>query len=148
MRSASLTGPPAGQGAVGGDVNQLGVVLQRADVGQLDEAGAGIVGLVAEDAIELGGVRDDLVDREHGVRRRQHEILEPHAERLGGGHLDRLRGDAFGAFGHLQFFGHFPASGFRHAVEAARLGDIADLRRDVDRRRDLERFLLDVVGFG
>ena len=64
-------GDAAGDGAVGGDVEQLRAVLQLADVGQLHEAGAGVVRLVAEDAIELGGVRDDLVDRQHRVRRRQ-----------------------------------------------------------------------------
>ena len=43
--------------------------LLRSD--ELHEARAGVVGLVAHDAIELGGVRDDLVDRQHRVRRRQ-----------------------------------------------------------------------------
>ena len=45
---------------------------------ELHEAGAGVVGLVADDAIELGGVRDDLVDRQHRVRRRQDQVLDAH----------------------------------------------------------------------
>jgi hypothetical protein len=52
-------------------VHQLRAVLQPADVGELHEAGPRVVRFVAEDAIELRGVRDDLVNRQHRVRRRQ-----------------------------------------------------------------------------
>ena len=83
--------------------------LPRSD--DLDEARAGVVRFVAEDAIELGGVRDDLVDREHRVRRRQHQVLDAHLHRLGGAELDRLGGDALGVLDHLRALGNLPAPG-------------------------------------
>ena len=70
-------------GLVAGDVEQLGAVLELADVGHLHEARAGVVGFVADDAIEFGGVRDDLVNREHRVRRRQDQILAGRCEPSG-----------------------------------------------------------------
>ena len=53
-----------GERAIGGDVEVLRAVFQLADVGDLHEARAGVVRLVAGDAIELGRVRDDLVNRQ------------------------------------------------------------------------------------
>ena len=92
-------------------------------------------------------MRDDLVNRQHRVRRHQHEILQAHADRLGGRHLDRFAGDPLGALDHLGFFGDFPAAGLRHADEVARLDDVADFGGDVEGGGDLEGFLFDVRAF-
>ena len=63
--------------AVGVDVEQLRAVFQLAEIRELHEARAGVVGLVADDAIELGGVGDDLVNRQREVRGHQDQILQP-----------------------------------------------------------------------
>ena len=81
-------------GLVGRDVHVLRAVLELSDVGNLDEARAGVVRLVADDAIDFRRVRDDLVDRQHRVRRRENQIAQAaRAERLGGAHLDRVGRD-------------------------------------------------------
>ena len=92
---------PVGEGAIGGDVELRRAVFQLAEVGDLDEARAGVVGLVAGDAIELGRVRDDLVNRQREVRRHQDEILQALADRLGLRVLDRFGGDALGLAGQV-----------------------------------------------
>ena len=45
---------PPGERAIAGHVEQLRAHHQLADVARLHEAGAGVVGFVADDAIELG----------------------------------------------------------------------------------------------
>ncbi len=52
----------AGDRRVDRDVHQLRAVLQRADLGQVEPGRAGVGGLPAEDAVELDGVPDRLVD--------------------------------------------------------------------------------------
>ena len=86
----------AGMRAIGGDVHQLRAVFQLAEILERDEARAGVVGFVADDAIELGRVRDDLVDGQRRMRRHQHQILQPAADRLGHRVLDRLGRHALG----------------------------------------------------
>ena len=49
-------------GAVAGDVHDRRAVLQRAELVDGGERRAGVVGLVAERPVELGGVADRLVD--------------------------------------------------------------------------------------
>ena len=77
---------------------------------ELHEARAGVVGLVADDAIELGGVRDDFVNREHRVRRRQDEIAAAaRAERLGRAHFHGVGRDLLGDVEEVALFGDFPS---------------------------------------
>ena len=70
------------------------VLQQDADIGGHDRANLcllAVVCLIADDAVELRRVRDDLMDREHRVRRRQDQIAKTaRAKRLGGTELHRL----------------------------------------------------------
>ena len=52
------------RGRVGGDVHVLGAVAERAEILGLEEARAGVGGLGAVDAVELGRVADRLVHLE------------------------------------------------------------------------------------
>ena len=52
----------AGDRRVDRDVHQLRAVLQRAELSEVEPARAGVGGLPAEDAVELDGVADRLVD--------------------------------------------------------------------------------------
>ena len=89
--------------AVGSDVELRRSVFELADVGDLDEARAGVVRLVAGDAIELGRVRDDLVNRQRQVRRHR-TILDALADRLGLRVLDGFCRDPFGLAGYIALF--------------------------------------------
>ena len=87
----------------------------------LHEARAGVVGLVADDAIEFGRVRDDLVDRERQVRRRQDEIHDAGRDRLGGRDLDGFVDDLIDARLHAIDLDQFPAARAAGNAEVARL---------------------------
>ncbi len=52
----------AGQGGVGGDVHEVGAVAHRPELRRVEPGRAGEGGLPAEDAVELDGVADRLVD--------------------------------------------------------------------------------------
>ena len=58
-----------------GDVHDRGAVLQGAELVVGREGRAGVVGLVAQRAVELGGVADRLVDGEPQVGRVDHEVV-------------------------------------------------------------------------
>jgi hypothetical protein len=60
----------------------------------VDEAGAGVVRLVAHDAIELGRVRDRLVHRQPQMRRQEDQVVAAGLNRLGRQLLYRLLGPA------------------------------------------------------
>ena len=62
-------------GAVAGDVHDVGAVLQRVELVVGRERRAGVVGLVAERAVELGGVADRLVDGQPEVRRVDDQVV-------------------------------------------------------------------------
>ena len=62
-------------GAVAGDVHDVGAVLQRAELVVGRERRAGVVGLVAERPVELGGVADRLVDGQPQVRRVDDQVV-------------------------------------------------------------------------
>ena len=68
---------------VGGDVHVLGAVAERAEVAGLQEARAGVCGLGAVDAVELGRVADRLVHLE------LHLLVVDHDGRHPGGALVR-----------------------------------------------------------
>ncbi len=85
----------ARQGGIKGDVHELGSVLQGADVLQVHEGGACVVPLVAQDAVQFQGMPHGLVDLEHHLVRRQHEI--------------RIHGRAFGRGEQLQGLFRDPA---------------------------------------
>ena len=69
----SVRGELAGHGGVERDVEQFGAVAVRAEHLRGDETGAGVVALVAEDAVELERVADRLVDlQDHLVGGQQH----------------------------------------------------------------------------
>ena len=62
-------------GAVAGDVHDVGAVLQRVELVVGRERRAGVVGLVAERPVELGGVADRLVDGQPEVRRVDDQVV-------------------------------------------------------------------------
>ena len=62
-------------GAVAGDVHDRGAVLERAELVVGGERGAGVVGLVAQRPVQLGGVPDRLVDGEPQVGRVDHQVV-------------------------------------------------------------------------
>ena len=63
--------------AIGLHVHERRPVLELADqlLGRRDEARAGVVGLLADRAIELGGMADRLVNRQPQVRRLEDQIV-------------------------------------------------------------------------
>ncbi len=89
-------------------------------------------------------MRDDLVDREHGMRRRENQVLHPHVDRLRRAELDRLRRDPLCVLCHLCVLCDFPAAGLRLGDERARARLAVLARRHREGRRRRERFLLDV----
>ncbi len=78
---------PVLDGAVAGDVHDRRAVLELAELVVGRERGAGVVGLVAERAVELGRVPDRLVDRQPQVRRVDHQVV---AAGLDAGRLELL----------------------------------------------------------
>ena len=63
-------------GAVTGDVHQLGAVLQLAELVEGGEGGARVGGLVAQRAVQLGGVPDGLVDGQPQVGRVDDQVVD------------------------------------------------------------------------
>ena len=57
------------RGAIGEDVHEVGAVAELPErvLRRREEAGAGVVGLESVGAVELGGMRDGLVDGEPEV---------------------------------------------------------------------------------
>ena len=84
--------------AVAPDVHHGGAVLEGAELVVGREGRAGVVGLVAQRAVELGGVTDRLVDGEPQVGRVHHEVV---GAGLDGGRLQLLREQ----LGHLRELG-------------------------------------------
>ena len=90
-------------------------------------------------------MRDDLVDREHGVRRREDQIAAAaRAERLGRAHLHRVGRDFLGLIVEVVLLRDFPARRARHARVVARPCLVADARGHAERRRRHEQLLLDI----
>jgi hypothetical protein len=111
-------------------LKSFGAVLQLADVEQLHETRAGVVGLVADDPVEFGRVRHDLVNREHGVRRREDEIAaSARPERLGRAHFHGVGRDLLGDVVEVALLGDLPACRAGHSVVVACARLIADARR-------------------
>lgn len=59
---------------VEGYVEQVGAVLQAAEIAGLDETGAGVIALIAEDAVELQRVTDGFMDLQHHLIRHQQQV--------------------------------------------------------------------------
>ena len=70
-------------------VEQIRAVLQAAEIAGLDETGAGVIALIAEDAVELQRVTDGFVDLQHHLIGHQQQV----ARALGGvGREQQLQG--------------------------------------------------------
>ncbi len=138
----------AGDGAIGGDVEQLRSVLERAEIAQLDETGARVIGFVADDAIEFGGVRDDLVDGEHRVRRRHDQVLEPDPHRRRRAVLRRLGGDARDVLQHPAVERNLVAARARGHGERPLLHLVVLACRHVEAGEGAPQFLLDERALG
>src|SRR5690606_14777233 len=80
-------------GLVGEDRHQFAAVLETfLALVERGEAGAGVVGLVAEHAVELQRMADGLVDGEPGVRGIEHQVVAARLHRRRGELLARLLG--------------------------------------------------------
>ena len=84
----------AGRRRVGGDVHVLGAVAQRAEVARLEEARAGVRGLGAVDAVELGRVADRLVHLQLHLLGVDHDRRHAGRALVGAQQRGRLLGDA------------------------------------------------------
>ena len=135
-------------GLVGSNVEVFGTVLELTDIRKLDEAGAGVVRLVTNYAVQLGGVRHDLVDGEHGMGWRKDQIANAcSAKRLGGAQFDRIGRDLFGFRKEVGFFGDFPAAHGRYARVIPSARHLAHACSHAHRRRGGEKLLFDVGAF-
>ena len=131
------------------DVEVLGAVLELADVADLDEARAGVVGLVAHDAVELGRVRDDLVHRQHHVRRREDQVLDAARRAAWPCSISTASvATRSAACEQVRFLGDLQAGGTGRARVGARARDAVDRGRHVQRRRGRDDLLLDERALG
>ena len=80
---------PCSASAVAGHVHDWRAVLQRPELVEGGERRAGVVGLVAQRPVELGGVPDRLVDGEPQVRRVDDQVVAPGLDRRGAQLLGR-----------------------------------------------------------
>ena len=110
-------------GAVAPDVDQVAADAFLAQLVGGEEAGAGVVGLVAQRAIEFGGVADGFVDGEPEVAGQQDQVL------LAGGDGRRLQvfdhffADALGVFDQVHDGDEFVAGGDGRRLESTGLGE-------------------------
>ena len=97
--------------AIGLDVHEVRTVAELADhlLRRRDEAGAGVVGFLADGAIELGGMADRLVNREPEVRRIENQIVLAGLDASGLDLLGRERGPASGVARHVERLDVLPA---------------------------------------
>src|SRR5690606_28717475 len=101
----------AREGGVGGDVHDLRAVAEGAELRGVEPGGAREGGLPAEDAVELDGVADRLVDLERHLLAAEDErggarrALRRPQEGL------RLLGDAGGVAEQVELADELPASG-------------------------------------
>src|SRR5471032_661292 len=70
----TVAGKLLGNVRVEGYVEQFGAVLQAAEVFCLDETGAGVIALVAEDTVQFQRVADGFVDLQHHLVRHQQQV--------------------------------------------------------------------------
>ena len=70
----AVAGELLGDVRIEGHVEQFGAVLQAAEVFGLDETGAGVIALVAEDAVQFQRVADGLVDLQHHLVGHQQQV--------------------------------------------------------------------------
>ena len=82
---------------ISGHVHHLTAVLQRAELVEGCEGSAGVRGLVAQCAIQLGRVPDRLMDGEEQVAGMDHQVIEAGLDRRGG----NMGGQQLGNLGHL-----------------------------------------------
>ncbi len=113
-------------GAVAGDVHRRAAVAQGAQLVRGGEGRSGVVGLVAQRAIELGGVPDRLVDGQPEVGGVDDQVVAP---RLDAG-CRELLGEQVGHLGELEV----PVPGACGRVAGAVLPATADRRRDAGHR--------------
>ena len=91
----------AGRQALGASAVAVEVddVRPDAELAQLvggEERRAGVIGLVAEGAIELGGMADRLVDRQRQMGGQEHKVLDARRDRGGREMRNRLLADPMG----------------------------------------------------
>ena len=84
--------------------------MEGTKVGQLDEAGAGVVALVAQDAVQLQRMADTLVDLQHHLVRRQHQGAGVGRAGRGAQELHRLAADHGGLSQHARKIQQFAAA--------------------------------------
>ena len=116
------------------DGHELRTELERPQdlLGRRKEGRAGVVGLVAERAIELGRVRDRFVDGEPQMRRMQHEIPRARLDRRGRELHGRLFRPPPDIRRQVQTGDVFPAAAGRGGDGSSRLevGGVRGHRRD------------------
>ncbi len=142
-----------GQRARRGAVADERAVLARdalADLVQRDVAGAGVVGLVAQRAVEFGGMRHALVNRQHQVVRHQQQVLLAGLHGRRGEVLHHFFADALRVLFQVHLGHVFPSGrGLRGRVVArARDVVLAIHRGGVHVAVDLEDQLLNRRAFG
>ena len=126
----------AGRGRVGGDVHVLGAVAQRAEVVRLEEARAGVGGLGAVDAVELGRVADRLVHLQRHLLGVDHDRRHPGRARRRAQERGRLLADARRLALEAERLDVLPAGlGARAAVRARVAADLRRPRRARPSRR-------------
>ncbi|MNK86274.1 hypothetical protein D3C87_1061800 [compost metagenome] len=70
----TVTGELLGDVGIEGHVEQAGTVLQAAEIAGFDETGAGVIALVAEDAVEFQRMADGFVDLQHHLIGHQQQV--------------------------------------------------------------------------
>ena len=104
-----------GEGGVGGDVHERRAVGEAAEAGQFEERRAGEGGFPAEDAVELDGVADRLVDLEGQLARLEDEVGGGLGALRGGEEGDGLAGHPLGVAGQVEAADDLVAAGLELA---------------------------------
>ena len=112
---------PALRRRVRRDVHQLGSVAERSEVARLEEARAGVRGLGAVHAVELGGVTDRLVDLQRNLVPVQHDGHHAARALVGAQQRGRLLGDAGRLTGEIEPVDVLPAALAARADVRARI---------------------------
>lgn len=118
----AVAGQLLGDFRVEADVEQAGAVLVATEVLGLDEAGTGVVALVAEDAIQLQRVADRLVDLQDHLVRHQQQVAAAARGVRRRQQLQGLVGDARRGADQAEALDHFGAALLAGMVAAETAG--------------------------
>ncbi len=118
----AVAGQLLGDFRVEADVEQAGAVLVATEVLGLDEAGTGVVALVAEDAIQLQRVADRLVDLQDHLVRHQQQVAAAARGVRRRQRLQGLVGDAWRGADQAEALDHFGAALLAGMVAAETAG--------------------------